>query len=143
MKTLKIIFFAFFLSLSFTSFSQELKPLKTWKETVDTSKRENKKIMLVITASEWCKPCIKMKKKVFSDVNFINKVNEEYVLYILNYPNPIIIDSPVFIESERFVEKYKSNALPSIFIVDSDENLIKTIKKVTSLKKVMQQLEVL
>ena len=123
--------------------SQELKKTEDWNKAMEIAKKENKNILIVLTASEWCRPCIKMKKKVFSETEFINYTNKNLVLYIIELPGGTLrLDGPEYLNYKKFERKYNSNSLPSLILTDSDGNKIRNLKgRMTSLKNVLKELK--
>lgn len=82
MKTLYLSILAGLLTLS--SFSQEWQTdLKTAKEIAI---KENKKIILVFQGSDWCAPCMKLEKEIWSQEEFKSFAKENYVLLLADFP---------------------------------------------------------
>jgi thiol:disulfide interchange protein len=86
-------------------------------EAVALAKKENKAVMLEFTGSDWCPPCIAMKKNVFSKEEFVKKASENFVLVHLDFPrgNPELRE-----KNQPLAEKYKIEGYPTIILLDSD-----------------------
>ena len=103
---------------------------------------QNKSILIILTGSEWCKPCVKMKKNVFSNPDFVSLLKNNYVIFEINLQRYFDIDSRLYKNYTFFKEKYRSNALPSIIVLDKNENLKKVItKNLTSFDKTYEVLQ--
>ena len=61
-----------------------------WQTDVDAAialaKKEGKSVMLEFTGSDWCPPCIMMKKEVFSKEEFFKAASKNFVLVHLDFP---------------------------------------------------------
>ena len=72
------------LVFSFNSFAQE------WSTNFEESKRiateKNQKIILVFQGSDWCAPCIKLDREVWSTDEFKAYANKKYVMLKADFP---------------------------------------------------------
>jgi len=66
---------------------------ENWETAKQIAQKENKNILVILTGTEWCKPCIMLKKKVFSKDEFKELVGNEYVTYLLELPAGLAITS--------------------------------------------------
>ncbi|RKS02596.1 MULTISPECIES: thioredoxin family protein [unclassified Flavobacterium] len=89
---MKKIFIASFLFLSMAGFAQNW--TTNFEEAKATAEKENKKILLVFSGSDWCAPCIKLDKNVWQSEVFKAYANDHLVLLRADFP------------------KKKNNALP-------------------------------
>lgn len=137
--------------LGHLTFSQELKVVTTeWKNATVRAKELDRNILIVLTATEWCRPCIKMKRNVFENEEFINYSNDNLIIYQVELPKGesadtkgvhIIMNSEEYIEYDKLKTKYQAFRLPSLVLTDPNGEKIKLIEgKVTSLKNVMSEL---
>jgi thioredoxin 1 len=88
----------------------------TWKEALAKAAAEGKYIFLDAYAA-WCGPCKVMAKREFvkADVGaFFNKT-------FINFK----MDMEKDVDGRRLGNKYKITAYPTLFIVDSNEEIIK------------------
>ncbi len=51
----------------------------------EIAKKEHKKLLVYFTGSDWCTPCIKLKKDLF-DTNEFSEAAEDYVLVYIDIP---------------------------------------------------------
>lgn len=72
-------FLLFFLCSALSTAAQ--KQQKSLDEAISLATAANKKIVLVLTGSEWCVPCTKMKKNVSSKEAYIQLINT--ILFIM------------------------------------------------------------
>ncbi len=80
MKKIIIILFA---GLSLQLFAQE--EFLHISESLQISNSENKAIMLVFSGSDWCKPCIQLKKEILDSASFTD-LTEQFVFMYLDFP---------------------------------------------------------
>ena len=48
--------------------------------------KENKQIVMVFQGSDWCAPCIKLDREIWSTDTFVNYANENFVLVKVDFP---------------------------------------------------------
>lgn len=119
-KTLTI---AFLLVLSFT-FAQQ----KSFTNSIETAKSENKKVLLYFSGSDWCAPCVKFKKFIVNTPEFQTFASENLVLYNADFPrlSKNKLAKEVEKENETLADKYNSKGLfPLILLLDAEGNVIK------------------
>ncbi len=79
-------FFSYVLTLLICSslFSQN------WEISYDLSvtraKEENKKLLVVFQGSDWCGPCIKLSKEIWSTEFFVDYSDKSYVMLQVDFP---------------------------------------------------------
>lgn len=119
-KTLTI---AFLLVLSFT-FAQQ----KSFTNSIETAKSENKKVLLYFSGSDWCAPCVKFKKFIVNTPEFQTFASENLVLYNADFPrlSKNKLAKEVEKENETLADKYNSKGLfPLILLLDTEGNVVK------------------
>lgn len=83
MKKLIFVMLLTFISLN-TLYSQ------TWETNISTAKeiasKENKPIVLVFQGSDWCAPCIKLDREIWSTTEFKNYAKEHFVMLKADFP---------------------------------------------------------
>lgn len=128
--------------LSFSTTQAQLKKSPDYETAKAEAKKENKDILIVLTGSEWCKPCVKMKKNVFENQEFISYANEHFVIFEVNLGRHWDMDSKLYKDYAFFKEKYQSNALPTLIVLDSNEVRKAVIsEKLTSFESTMDKLK--
>lgn len=84
---------------------------------LEIAKKENKAVMLEFTGSDWCPPCIMMKKKVFSKEEFTSAASEKFVLVHLDFPHG---DISVAEKNQPMAEKFQIEGFPTVILLDSE-----------------------
>ena len=140
---MKKLFFIIFLLSSTLMFSQ------SWETSIDTSlskaQKENKKIILVFQGSDWCGPCIKLSKEIWSTKEFIDYSQKNYILLQADFPrkkkNALKEEQQKI--NNLLAEKYNPNGyFPLVVILDKNGTLLgQTSYKKTTPKQYINLIE--
>lgn len=61
-----------------------------WHTNLDEAKeiaaQKNERIVMVFQGSDWCAPCIKLDREIWSSNEFVNYSKNHYVLVKVNFP---------------------------------------------------------
>ena len=121
----KIILSLFLLLIFFTVNAQE------WVSNFETAKevasKENKKIILVFQGSDWCAPCIKLDKEIWSTPDFKNYAKEHFVLVKANFPRKKKnkLSEVNIANNKKLMELYnKKGYFPFVVIFDKNANAL-------------------
>lgn len=79
------------------------------------AKAEKKSVLVEFTGSDWCPPCIAMRKNVFSTKEFVSAASKKYILVELDFPN----GDKVKVVKEKntpYAEKYKIEGFPTVIL---------------------------
>jgi thioredoxin-related protein len=103
-----------------------------WLTNFDLAKRtatqEQKYILLNFSGSDWCGPCIKMKKEVFESEAFQALAQEKLVLVRADFPRRKNNQLPQeqIKHNEELAEKYNPEGkFPLTLLLDKDGHLLK------------------
>ena len=98
-----------------------------WQTDFDTSKeiasKEDKPIVLVFQGSDWCAPCIKLEREIWSSDEFITYSKTNFVMLLADFPRKKknALDSKQQDHNNRLAEKYNKNGyFPYVVILDKD-----------------------
>jgi thiol:disulfide interchange protein len=84
---------------------------------VQKAKKENKSVLVEFTGSDWCPPCIMMRKNVFSKPEFVEKASENYVLVEIDVPKG---NEEVAKKNQPIAEKYEIEGFPTVILLDAE-----------------------
>ena len=94
-----------------------------FKEAKQIAEKENKEILLVFQGSDWCAPCIKLDRQVWSTKEFQQYAKEHFVLLKADFPrksgNALPEDQQL--KNNKLAEIYNQNGYFP-FVVKLDEN---------------------
>jgi thioredoxin-related protein len=123
--------------------AQEVEMITEWKEAKELAKKENKRILIILTGSEWCAPCKKMDKKVIENPEFEKYAEQNLIVFLIDLPGGgLVSNSKVYQDYVKFENKYQTNALPSLILTENNGTKIRTLKgKMFRLENVMKQLK--
>ncbi|WP_407405282.1 thioredoxin family protein [Chryseobacterium sp.] len=112
-----------------------------WNTTQVKAQKSGKKILIILTGSDWCKPCIKMKKNVIETTEFEIYANENVEIFEINLPRNQDLNSKVVKDYQVFKDKFKTNVLPTLVLLDNNGNeLVKISDGLASKEKVILSL---
>ncbi len=111
----------------------------------EMSKAGNKPIILVFQGSDWCAPCIKLEKKIWSSEEFQEYASDHFVMLLADFPRKKQNRLPVEQKNknEQLAEIYNPNGyFPLVVVLDKDGKLIgQTGYKNISVKEYINLLE--
>jgi thioredoxin-related protein len=93
------------------------------------AKQNNKMVLLNFSGSDWCAPCIKMKKDVFDQPEFGEYAAKNLVLVRADFPRhkKNKLSDKQTAHNEALAEKYNSQGkFPLTLLLDADGNVIQT-----------------
>ena len=112
-----------------------------WNVTQEKAQKLGKNILIILTGSEWCKPCIKMKKNVIETIEFEKFANENVEIFEINLPRNQDLNSKVVKDYNYFKNKYQTNALPTLILLNNvGKELLKISDGLSSKEKVISKL---
>ncbi|MDF0720898.1 thioredoxin family protein [Kaistella sp. PBT33-4] len=134
-------YFVLLFILSSNIFYSQLPKNNDWNVAQEKAQKSGKNILIILTGSEWCKPCIKMKKNVIETIEFEKFANESVEIFEINLPRNQDLNSKVVMDYQYFKNKFKTNALPSLILLDKEGNeLVKISDGLASKQKVISKL---
>jgi thiol:disulfide interchange protein len=105
-------------ALTSTAFAADL---AGWTSDLDQAfakaKAEKKSVLVEFTGSDWCPPCIVMRKNVFSKSEFVAAASKKFVLVGIDFPqgNPALREKNL-----PLAEKYRIEGYPTIILFSPD-----------------------
>ncbi len=121
MNIKKVIGGLLFIVISVHSFAQNWE--SNWNEATQKAKEENKPLVLVFQGSDWCGPCIKLEKKIWSSHEFVDYANENFVLYKADFPRKKAnqLSKDMQVQNNALAEKYNVKGyFPMVVIFSPD-----------------------
>jgi thioredoxin-related protein len=97
-----------------------------YDKALATAKAENKRVLLDFTGSDWCGPCISLKKKVFTQPEFADYAAKNFVLVEVDYPNKKVLSDAEKQQNERLKKQYgiEDKGFPTIIVLGSDGKVL-------------------
>ncbi len=123
MKKVILVFFA--LAFTITLSAQE------WQTDFETAKNlaseVNRPIILVFQGSDWCAPCIKLDREIWSSEEFKSYSKEHFVMLQADFPRKKAnaLSDEQQQKNNQLAEKYnKQGYFPFVVILDKEGNLL-------------------
>lgn len=88
---------------------------------------ENKAIILVFQGSDWCAPCIKLDKEVWSTDTFKNYAKNNFVMIQADFPRrkKNALSKPQSKANAKLAETYNKNGIfPFVAVLNNNGNLL-------------------
>lgn len=83
----------------------------------EKAKAEKKNVLVEFTGSDWCPPCIAMRKNVFSKKEFVEAASKKFILVELDFPQG---NKELKEKNEPLAEKYKIEGFPTVILFNSE-----------------------
>ncbi|HTE30338.1 MAG TPA: thioredoxin family protein [Chryseolinea sp.] len=102
--------------------------LTNFDAAIAAAAQEHKYILLNFSGSDWCGPCIKMKKEVFENEGFLSLAEKELVLVRADFPRSKKnqLSKELVKHNEALAEKYNpSGTFPLTVLLDANGNIVK------------------
>ena len=123
---MRILLPLFLLVLSASSLSGQL-----WSdsfEAAQTAARESgKNVVLVFSGSDWCAPCIKLEREIWSDAEFQRTAPKSFVFYRADFPRKKEHRLPEALAARngQLAEQYNSRgAFPLVVVLTPEGELL-------------------
>jgi protein disulfide-isomerase len=100
--------------------------LTSYDEAVKQSKKTGKPILADFTGSDWCPPCIRLHKDVFSKPEFMKWAEKNVVLLELDFPRRTKQDAKLSKQNEALASKYEIQGFPTVLILNSAGKVLGT-----------------
>ena len=95
--------------------------LKGWhtdlEKALELAKKEKKPLLVEFTGSDWCPPCIAMRKNVFSKKEFVDAASKDFILVELDFPRG---DQELKKKNDPYAKQYNIEGFPTVILLDHD-----------------------
>ena len=97
-----------------------------YNKALADAKASNKYVLLDFNGSDWCGPCIEMKKVIFSKPAFLAYANKNLVLVDVDYPRQKKQPDAVTKQNERLAQQYdiERSGYPTIVLLDPNGKVL-------------------
>lgn len=124
-------------------------PAIVWFDNLDQAmeraQKDQKKILLVFSGSDWCRPCIQLKEQILKQEDFEQFAKEHLILLNIDFPRkkknqP---DSRQLKHNEQVAEVYNPSGLfPQLLLLDAEGGIIKQLESTyTNAQDLIRELE--
>jgi len=131
------------LLLSFSAASAQ-----DWQTDFLTAKglasKDNKPIILVFQGSDWCAPCIKLDREVWSTPTFKTYASEHYIMLQADFPRKKknALSEALTLANAALAEQYNKNGIfPFVVVLDENGKVLgETSYKKTTVENYIKEL---
>ncbi len=124
MKKIIVAFLVLLVNVS-TTVAQE------WQTDIIVAKEiaatESKPIILVFQGSDWCAPCIKLDRQIWSTETFKKYAKENYVMLQADFPKrkKNALSETLTISNAKLAETYNKNGIfPFVVVLDANGTVL-------------------
>ena len=110
-----------FASMSFTTWESDFIKAK------QIAKEKNHLILLNFSGSDWCGPCMRMKKEIFEDKNFLAMADSNLVLFNADFPRNKRnkLAGSIIKQNEELADKYNPEGkFPFTLLLNAEGKII-------------------
>jgi thioredoxin-related protein len=95
-----------------------------YEKALATARTSNKYVLIDFNGSDWCGPCIEMKKVVFSKPTFTNYANKNLVLLDIDYPQKKVLPETLTQQNKRLEKQYgiDKSGYPTVVLLSPSGN---------------------
>lgn len=130
MKRFLAIFTFLFIWVN-SSFSQQssLNWFTNYTTAIAAAVKENKAVLLFFHGSNWCPPCIKMQRDVFSDSSFIDFAATKLIFLDVDFPSKPPLTAAQLKHNQAVKKQFGlpddfTQGYPQVIIIDASGNLL-------------------
>jgi thioredoxin-related protein len=130
MKRFLAIFTFLFIWVN-SSFSRQssLNWLTNYTTAIAAAAKENKAVLLFFHGSDWCPPCIKMQRDVFSDSNFIDFAATKLIFLDVDFPSKPPLTAAQLKHNQAVKKQFGlpddfTQGYPQIIIIDASGKIL-------------------
>jgi thioredoxin-related protein len=95
-----------------------------YKEALATAAKENKKVLLDFTGSDWCGWCIRLKKETFDQSQFKDYADKNLVLVEVDFPQGKTLPPEVKKQNDALQEQFHIEGFPTLILLDPQGKVI-------------------
>ncbi|MCF7919448.1 MAG: thioredoxin family protein [Candidatus Cloacimonetes bacterium] len=104
---------------------------QVWYKNLDTAQKlatkENKRILVNFTGSDWCVWCKRLSNEVFLQPEFIEFADENLILLRLDFPKSTSLPPGEESYNNSLAQKFGVKGFPTIFLLDAKGNTIQKL----------------
>ncbi|WP_299157700.1 thioredoxin fold domain-containing protein [uncultured Tenacibaculum sp.] len=128
----KVVLIAFLLVTKSVLFSQnhlEVNEKTNWsntyKEALKQAKNEKKPLLVYFKGSDWCGPCKKLDKELFSSQQFNDLSKKHFILYEADIPlNKDLVSEEKLKVNKKLVKKFKVTSYPTLLFINYKQKVL-------------------
>lgn len=97
-------------------------------EALSRAEKTGQPIILLFSGSDWCAPCVRLKKEVLRSPAFID-FSKDFVLLNADFPRKNTKDKELVKQNEALAETFNPKGIfPLVVLMDSDGNRLGSMR---------------
>jgi protein disulfide-isomerase len=88
------------------------------------AKRENKRVLILFTGSDWCGFCVRLKNDVLNKRDFKDLVRNNFILVYFDFPRNNPPDEAQMRIQRQWQQRFSVRGYPTVIIVDGEGNKV-------------------
>ena len=98
-----------------------------YAKALQLAKAQNKRVLLDFTGSDWCPPCIALRKRVFSSAEFGAYAQKNLILVELDFPRQKEQSAQLKSQNEKLSSQYgiDEKGFPTVILVDPSGKVLR------------------
>ncbi|MCL6265181.1 thioredoxin family protein [Flagellimonas myxillae] len=99
----------------------------SFEDALALAKDQDKPIVLVFSGSDWCGPCIRLKRSILETEDFISYADSHYVLYNADFPRKKknqLSEDKLNNNKSLFAEYNPKGYFPLVVVLDKDQMVL-------------------
>ena len=98
-----------------------------YAKALKMAKEQNKRVLLDFTGSDWCPPCIALRKRVFSNAEFGAYAQKNLILVELDFPRKKEQSEQLKSQNEKLSTQYgvDEKGFPTIILIDPSGKVLR------------------
>jgi protein disulfide-isomerase len=98
-----------------------------YAKALATAKEQNKQVLLDFTGSDWCGPCIELRKRVFSQAEFRKYADKNLIFVEVDYPQRKKQSADLKSQNEKLAKQYgiDEKGYPTIVLLDPNGKTVR------------------
>jgi protein disulfide-isomerase len=98
-----------------------------YAKALQMAKAQNKRVLLDFTGSDWCGPCIELRKRVFSQPEFRKYAEKNLILIEVDYPQRKKQSAELKKQNEKLGGQYgiDEKGFPTVVLLDPSGKILR------------------
>jgi thiamine biosynthesis lipoprotein len=92
------------------------------------AKNEQKTVLMIFSGSDWCLPCIRLEKTIFSDSAFLHFAEEKLIMLRVDFPQRKKLSPEEKAGNEKLAEEFNPKGIfPLLLLVNSKRSILTSL----------------
>ena len=93
------------------------------------AKNEQKTVLMIFSGSDWCLPCIRLEKTIFSDSTFLHFAEEKLIMLRVDFPQRRKLSPDEKASNEKLAEEFNPQGIfPLLLLVNSQRSIVSLLR---------------